>query len=105
MDEVTELADLWLAQYERGEDLDHLEFRLRWAALTDEERDQFMALMEQRIAQREERREAIESENRALEALLRLNWRKAPRMSLPEAIGSGRISVLEVVRAIAAVPV
>jgi hypothetical protein len=64
-----------------------------------------MPLMDQRKARGKERIEAIEAENRALEALLRLNWKKAPAMSLREAIGSGRISMLEVVRVIAAAPV
>jgi hypothetical protein len=61
---------------------------------------ELMALMEQRAAHGKERCEAIEAQNRALKELLRLQVRTAPGMSLPEAIGSGHISLLEVVEAI-----
>jgi hypothetical protein len=73
MDEVTELADLMTEHQRRGEELDHLEFRLRWASLTDEERDRFFALMNQRLAHRMEKLEALQEEDRLLKILLRLD--------------------------------
>ena len=92
-DHVRELADM--------EDLNEID----WAGLTDEERDEFMALMDARIVHKKEKLEALEAENRALKALLRLQVRNAPGMTVPEAIGSGRIGLLEVVHAISgAVP-
>jgi hypothetical protein len=61
-----------------------------------------MALLDERIAHREERLEGITETNRALKALFVL-WVRSdapPGMSLPEAIGSGHIRLLEVVEAI-----
>jgi hypothetical protein len=60
--------------------------------------------MDQRIAHGEEKLEAIEGEVAALKALLRLQVRRAPGMSLWEAIGSGQIGLQEVVEAIRALP-
>jgi predicted Fe-S protein YdhL (DUF1289 family) len=100
---VAELADRMLEKYRRGEE-PGLEDRLAWDGLTDEERDQFMALMEQRAAHGEECLEAIEAQSRALKALLRLQVRRAPSMSIREAIGSGHFGLLEVAEAIGAVP-
>ena len=77
---------------------------IEFGALTDEERDDFLALMDERAAHAEERLEAIEVQNRALKALLRLQVQTAPGMSLREAIGSGHIGLLEVVDAIQGVP-
>ena len=64
------------------------------------ERDELMALLKQRCSHGEERLEAIGQNVRALQALLVLNVERAPGMDLPEAIGSGRIGLLEVVEAI-----
>lgn len=97
-DEVTELADRLQARQQRGESWD-LEFEVEFGGLTDEQRDEFMALMHERIAHRKERKEALEAQNRALKALLRLQVQRAPGMAVREAIG-GHISLLEVVNAI-----
>jgi hypothetical protein len=69
-------------------------------ALTGDERDELMALLDGRIAHGEERLEALEENNRALKALLVLQVQRAPGMTLTEAIGSGRIGILEVIQAI-----
>lgn len=74
MDEITELADRLRAKQRRGEELG-LEFEIEFGALTDDERDEFLALQDQRIAHGEERVEAIEAQNRALKALLRVQVR------------------------------
>ena len=103
MDRITELADRLLARQRRGERWD-LEFEIEYGALTDEEQDAYDALVEQRVAHGQERLEAIEATNAALKELLRLQVRKAPGMTVREAIGSGHISLLEVVEAIHGVP-
>lgn len=104
MDEITELADRLRVKQRRGEGWE-LEFEVEYGGLTDEQRDDFLTLHSERIAHGEERLEAIEAQNRALKALLRLQVRRAPGMTVREAIGSGRISILEVVEALRAVPV
>ena len=102
-DHVRELADRAAEKQRRGEELG-LEFELDFASLTDDQRDEFMALLEQRGAHHQERLEAVAAEYAAAKALLRLQVRMAPGMSLTEAIDTGRIGLLEVIRAIRAVP-
>jgi hypothetical protein len=46
------------------------EFRAEWEALTGEERDQFLTLMDQRRAHGEERLEAVEENVRILRLIL-----------------------------------
>ena len=82
-DLVAELADR--LQAKRGEELG-IEFLIDFASLTDEEQDDFLALMDERAAHGEERLEAIEVQNRALKALLSLQVQRAPGM-LWEALG------------------
>jgi predicted Fe-S protein YdhL (DUF1289 family) len=100
MDEIADLADRLLAKQRRVEELD-FEFAIEWGSLTGDERDELLALIEQRRAHREERLQAIEENVGALKALLVLLVRSAPPgMSLPEAIGSGHIGLMEVVETI-----
>jgi hypothetical protein len=68
-DEVTELADRVQARQRRGEGWD-LEFETEFGALTDDERSEFVALMSERVAQGQEKREALDEENRILGLLL-----------------------------------
>jgi hypothetical protein len=96
-DEIADLAD-------RTPVMSEFEFAIEWESLTGAEQDEFMALMHQRTAHGREKLEAIDETNRALKALLMLNVERAPGMSLTEAIGSGRVGLLEVVEAIRAVP-
>jgi hypothetical protein len=70
-DEVAELADRLLAKQRRGEELG-VEFEIEFGALTDEERDDFMALMDERAAHGEEMLEAIRS-----------RWRRFPSQPAP----------------------
>jgi hypothetical protein len=60
--EISELAD----RLQRASDL---EFEIEWGALTDEERDAFMALVRQRTAHGEEVLEALEENVRILRLL------------------------------------
>jgi hypothetical protein len=101
MDEIADLADRMLAKHRRGEAPD-FEFAIEWGALTDEERDRYMALMDQRIAHGEEVLEAIQENVRILEELFRVWLRSdAPAdMLLPEAIGRGYIGIQEVIDAL-----
>jgi hypothetical protein len=92
-DEITELAD-------RAPEMSEFEFAIEWGSLTAVEQDEFMALMRHRRAHGEEKLEAMEETSRALRALLVLNVARTPGMDLPEAIGSGRIGLLEVIDAI-----
>ena len=85
--QVTELADRLLARQRRGEELGS-EFEIEYGALTDDERDAYDALVEQRLAHGQERLEAIEATNAALKELLRLQVRKAPGMTVREAIAA-----------------
>jgi hypothetical protein len=62
-DEIADLAD-------RLEAMTGFEFAIEWAALTDAERDEVMALLNERIAHGEERLEGITENVRALKALL-----------------------------------
>jgi hypothetical protein len=67
-DHVRDLADRMLAKYQRGEKLDP-EFEIEFWALTTEERDEFVALVDERIAHGEEALEAV-SENVRILSLL-----------------------------------
>jgi hypothetical protein len=105
MDETTELADRLQAKQRRGEAWD-LEFKIEFGALTDEERDAFLALMNERAAHGKEKLEAIEAQYRALKALLRLllSSDAPPGTTLWEAGHAEYIGVMEVVEAVRAVP-
>jgi hypothetical protein len=98
-DEVADLADRLRAKLRRGEDPSY-ELGIEFAALTAAEQERFIVLIEQRAAHGTEQLEAVEENVRAIKALLVLQAERAPGMSLPEAIGSGRIGLLEVVEAI-----
>jgi hypothetical protein len=99
MDEIRELADRMRGKMRRGEE-PGLEFETDFHSFTRAEQHEYIALEQARIAHGEERLEAIEAQNRALKALLVLQVRRAPGMSVQEAIGSGRIGLLEVVEAV-----
>jgi hypothetical protein len=71
-DAVAELADRMLEKYRRGEE-PGFEDRLAWDGLTDEERDDFMALSDQQLAHGKEKLEALEEDNRLLKILLRFD--------------------------------
>jgi hypothetical protein len=62
-DEIAELAD-------RARELSEFEFEIEFAALTEEERDAFFALFDERKAHGEERLEALQEDNRVLRLLL-----------------------------------
>ena len=100
-DEIADLADRMLAKHRRGEDAE-FEFAIEWGALTDAEREDFMALMRQRIAHREERLDVIEETNRLLTALVMLIVRSnAPAgMTLTEALDAGYVGWMEVIETI-----
>jgi hypothetical protein len=91
---------------QRGEARE-FEFELAWASFTDEERDQFMALMNERIAHGEEKLEALREDIRVLLALYELLERNGapPGTTLWEAGEAGYIGVMQVVEAIRAMPV
>jgi hypothetical protein len=94
MDEIADLAD-------RMEAMTEFEFEIEWGALTGDERDELMALLNGRIAHGEERLEGVNANVGALKALLVLLVQSAPPgMTLPEAIGSGHIGILDVVEAV-----
>jgi hypothetical protein len=61
-DEIADLAD-------RMEAMTEFEFAIEWGALTGEEQDAFMALMDERIAHGEERLEAVTENVRILRLL------------------------------------
>ena len=61
-DDVADLAD-------RARAMSEFQFAIEWGALTDAERDEFMALMDQRTAHGEERLEALEENVRILSLL------------------------------------
>jgi hypothetical protein len=67
-DEVADLADRMRAKMRRGEE-PGIELAIEFGALTEEERDAFMALVEQRRAQGEERHEALVENVRILRLL------------------------------------
>jgi hypothetical protein len=60
-DEIRAMADRMRAKQRRGEELG-LEFEIDFASLTDEERDEFVALMEQRGAHGKEKLEALDED-------------------------------------------
>jgi hypothetical protein len=78
-DVVTELAD-------RVQDPDGLEFEIEWHALTDEEREEFEALMDQRVAAGGEKLEALEENNRILALLLAYDQRTITAMEFVERV-------------------
>ena len=104
-DEVTELADRLQARQRRGEAWE-FEFEIEFGALTDEQRDEFMALMDERAAHGEEKLEALRENVRVLCALLDLveSSGAPPGTKLGHALVAGYVSVLEVVEAVHAVP-
>ena len=65
---VADLADRMRAKQRRREDIE-FEFRIEWGALTDEARDAFMALMDQRRAHGEEQLASLEENVRILQLL------------------------------------
>ena len=98
-DEIAALADRTEAKRRRGEEWE-FEFAIEFGALTGAERDGYMALMNGRIAHGKEVLEALEANVRVLQALLVLQVERAPGMDLTEAIGSGRVGIMEVIEAI-----
>jgi hypothetical protein len=104
-DVVAELADRALAKHRRGEELG-IEFELDFASLTDEERDDFLALMDERAAHKKEKVEGLQENIRILRALLDLLESSGvpPGTTLSQALCAGYVSVLEVVESIRAVP-
>ena len=58
MDEIVDLADRIAAKQRRGEEWE-FEFEIEFTALTEDERDQFLALTEQRTAHKQERLETL----------------------------------------------
>ena len=65
-DDVADLAD-------RTRAMSEFQFAIEWAALTDAERDEFMALMHQRRAHGKEKLEALPREPRGLASAFRLS--------------------------------
>ena len=104
-DVVTELADRLLAKQRRGEELG-LEFEVEFGALTHEERDEFLALMDERAAHGEEKLEALRENVRILRAFVGLveSSGAPPGTTLGQALVAGYISVLEVIESISTVP-
>ena len=103
--EVAELADRVRAKYLRGDE-PGLEDEIDFASLTDAERDDFMALLDQRASHSEERLGGLAENVRILRALLDLVERSGapPGATLGEALVAGYVSALEVVEAVRAVP-
>ena len=62
MDEIADFAD-------RCRSMSEFEFTIEWYSLTPDERDQFLALLDQRTAQSRERLEAIQEDIRILKLL------------------------------------
>ena len=104
-DAIAELANRVRAKQRQGEE-PGIEFELGFASLTDEERDEFMALMEGRIAHGEERLEGLHENARVLQVLVDLvESSGAPSgTTLGQALVAGYVTVLEVVESIRAVP-
>jgi hypothetical protein len=104
-DAVAELADRILAKQRRGEEWE-FEFEIEFASLTYEERDDFVALMNERAAHKKENLEAIGEDNRVLLALRDLveSSGAPPGTTLWEAGEAGYVGVMEVVESIRAVP-
>jgi predicted Fe-S protein YdhL (DUF1289 family) len=91
-DEVVDLADRLRAMTE-------FEFEIEWAALTGDERDEVMALLNERIAHGQERLEGITENVRALKALLVLVMSNGGG-TVGEALVEGRVTLRDVVEAI-----
>ena len=96
--EIADLADRMAAKHRRSEDLE-FEFEIEWGALTGDERDDYMALLNQRIAHGEEGLEGIIDTNRALKAVFVLVVCNGGG-TVGEALVEGRITVRDVVEAI-----
>jgi hypothetical protein len=106
-DVITELADRLRERMRRGEELG-IEFELDFASLTDEERGEFMALVEQQPAHGEEKLESLRENTRIL--LRSTTWwsrARPPGTTLweaGEAREAGYIGVMDVIESIRAVP-
>jgi hypothetical protein len=89
------------AKERRGEDFE-FEFAIEFGAFTAAEQDDYVALMEERIAHGEERLEALQEDNRVLLALLDLveSSDAPPGTTLWEAGQAGYIGVMQVVETI-----
>src|SRR5688572_25052770 len=98
-DEIADLADRIEARRKRGEDWE-LEFMVEFGALTKAEQEEFMTLMEQRIAHSGEKLEARQADMRCLKALADLLQDQAPGMTLWEAGEAGQVRVQDVISAI-----
>ena len=92
MDEIADFAD-------RARGMSEFEFEIEWLALTADEREDFLVLMDQRRAQRTEKLEALQENVRILSARRDLIVASgAPAgMGLGEALVTGHIDVLKVV--------
>lgn len=97
-DPIAELADRMVAKSRLDDVTDVLE--VEWGSLLPNERAELLVLLRQQLAHRKEKLEGIESNVRVLKALLVLQVDRAPGMSLTEAIGSGRIGILELIEAV-----
>lgn len=102
-DVVTELADRLRAKQRRGED-PGLEFEIDFHSLTPAEQDEFIALVQERIAHGKERHEALLADNRVLEAILDLlvSSGAPPGTTLGTALDAGYVGVMEVIGTIRA---
>jgi hypothetical protein len=100
-DEVAELADRLLAKQRRGEELG-IEFEIEFGALTDDERDEFLALMDERAAHGEEKLEALRENVRVLRAFVGLieSSGAPPGTTLGQALVAGYVSVMQITEAI-----
>lgn len=102
-DEVRELADRMREKMRRGEE-PGLEFEIDFASLAPDERDEFVALMNERAAHGNEKLEAIEEDNRVLLALWDLMESSGapPGTTLGTALDAGYVGVMEVIGTIRA---
>jgi hypothetical protein len=82
---VADLADRAQAKQRRGEDLE-FEFAIDWGSLTGEERDEFIALMQQQAAHGEERLEALQENVRILQLLLAYRERAITALEFVERV-------------------
>jgi hypothetical protein len=71
-DHIADLADRMRAKQRRGEDLE-FEFALEFGALTEDEREEFVALLNERTAHAKEVLEAIKENVADLAPALRLS--------------------------------
>jgi hypothetical protein len=86
-DEIADLADRMLAKHRRGEDSE-FEFAIEWATLTEDEREKFMALMNERIAHRKEVLEAVTENVRILKLLFAYEQGAMPALEFVERVRS-----------------